>query len=185
VRKDSLASIGGYAAIRQYLSNDFVIGNFIHKAGFQVLLSGRVVDHVSPPMTFHQMWERQLRWAMGTRYSRPAGHLGTVLTFATPYGLLGLISAALLGHMELGFILLAVSLVNRMAECWVIGWWAARDPLARRALLLYPIRDLQGFIVWCASYLCKRSLWRDNRYVLLRGGLLVAQRADGSVINPE
>jgi ceramide glucosyltransferase len=185
VRKDSLASIGGYAAIRQYLSNDFVVGNFIHKAGFQVVLSGRVVDHVSPPMTFPRMWERQLRWAMGTRYSRPAGHLGSVLTFAVPYGMLGLISAALLGHIELGIILFAASLVNRMAECWVIGWWAARDPLARAAVLLYPIRDLQGFVVWCASYLSKRSLWRDNRYVLLKGGRLVAQRADGSVILPE
>ncbi len=185
VRKDSLASIGGYAAIRQYLSNDFVTGNFIHKAGFTVVLSGRVVDHISPPMNFRRMWERQLRWAMGTRYSRPAGHFGTVLTFAVPYGILGLISAALLGHTALGITLLAVSLLNRILESWIIGWWAARDPLAQKAALLYPIRDLQGFIVWCASYLFKRSLWRDNSYVLLKGGRLVAQRADGSVIHPE
>ena len=67
LRKDSIGKIGGYAAVREYLSNDFVVGNFIHKAGFRVVLSSHVVDHISPSMTFRQMWERQLRWAMGTR----------------------------------------------------------------------------------------------------------------------
>jgi ceramide glucosyltransferase len=185
LRKDSIARIGGYAACREYLSNDFVVGNFIHKAGFQVLLSSHVVDHVSPRMSFRQMCERQLRWAMGTRYSRPKGHLGTGLTFAVPYGVLGLVDASLLGHPSLGVALFAAALLNRMAECWIVGWWAARDPVARRAVLLYPLRDLHGFIIWCASYLFKRSLWRDNSYELLKGGRLVARRANGAVVKPE
>jgi ceramide glucosyltransferase len=121
---------------------------------------------------------------MGTRYSRPKGHLGTGLTFAVPYGILGLIGASLLKHPWLGVALLAASLVNRMAECWIVGWWAARDPVARRDVLLYPLRDLLGFIVWCASYMGKRSLWRDNNYELLKGGRLVARRANGSVVRP-
>jgi len=185
LRKDSLARIGGYAAVREYLSNDFVVGNFIHKAGFNVVLSSEFVDHVSPKMTFRRMWERQLRWAMGSRYSRPKGHIGTGLTFAMPYGLLGLLAALLLGHPWLGVALLVAALLNRMAQCWIIGWWTARDPVARRAFVLYPLRDLHGFIVWCASYLGKRSLWRDNNYVLLKGGRLVARRANGAVITPD
>jgi ceramide glucosyltransferase len=184
LRKDSIAKIGGYAAVREYLSNDFVVGNFIYKAGFRVVLSSHVVDHISPSMTFRKMWERQLRWAMGTRYSRPKGHLGTGLTFAVPYGILSWIGASLLGHPLLGISLFAASLLNRMAECWIVGWLAAGDPVARRAVLLYPLRDLHGFIVWCASYICKRSLWRDNNYELLKGGRLVARRANGSVVTP-
>ena len=185
VRKDSLARIGGFAAIRQYLSNDFVLGNFIYKAGYKIVLSGRVVDHVSQPMTLRQMWERQLRWAMGTRYSRPKGHPGTVFTFAVPYGILALVSAPILGFPWLGVGLFALAWLNRMVECWAIGWWTAGDPFARRAVLIYPLRDLWGFVIWCASYLFHRSLWRDNRYVLLKGGKLVACRPDGTVINPE
>jgi ceramide glucosyltransferase len=185
LRKDSLARIGGYAAVREYLSNDFVVGNFIHKAGFDVVLSSEVVDHVSPKMSFRRMWERQLRWAMGTRYSRPMGHIGTGLTFAVPYGLLGFLAASLLGYPSLGVALFAAALLNRMAQCWIIGWWTARDPVARRTFVLYPLRDLHGFIVWCASYMGKRSLWRDNNYVLLKGGRLVARRANGAVITPD
>jgi ceramide glucosyltransferase len=185
LRKDSIAKIGGYAAVREYLSNDFVVGNFIHKAGFNVVLSSEIVDHVSPKMNFHRMWERQLRWAMGTRYSRPMGHIGSGLTFATPYGILGLIAASLLGHPWIGIAMLAAALVNRMAQCWIIGWWTAHDPVARPATLIYPLRDFYGFVVWCASYLFKRSLWRDNNYVLLKGGKLVARRANGALITPE
>lgn len=185
LRKDSIASIGGYAAVREYLSNDFVVGNFIHKAGYRVLLSGHVVDHVSPQMTFRRMWERQLRWAMGTRYSRPKGHLGTGLTFAVPYGILALIAGLLAGYPWFGVGLFAASLVNRMLQCWIIGWWIARDPIARRDVLLYPLRDLHGFVIWCASYVSKRSLWRDNNYELLKHGRLVARRANGAVIDPD
>ena len=185
VRKDSIARIGGFAGVREYLSNDFVVGNFIYKAGFDVLLSSHVVNHMSPPMTFYRMWERQLRWVMGTRYSRPKGHFGTALTFAVPYGILGLAAALLLGYPVLGVALFLAALLNRMVECWIIGWWAARDPMAKRWVLLYPIRDLHGFVLWCASYIFKRSLWRDNNYVLLKGGRLIARRADGTLVMPD
>ncbi len=185
VRRDSLESIGGFAAIRQYLSNDFALGNSIYRAGYKVVLSGRVVDHISQPMTFRQMWERELRWAMGTRYSRPKGHPGEVLTYAVPFGILALVTAPFMGYPLLGVGLFAAAWLNRMVECWVIGGWAAGDPYALRSMLIYPLRDLQGFVIWCASYLSNRSLWRDNKYELLKGGKLVARRADGAVINPE
>lgn len=185
VRKDSIGRIGGFAGVREYLSNDFVVGNFIYKAGFRVVLSSHVVDHMSSPKTFRQMWERQLRWSMGTRYSRPKGHLGTGLTFAVPFGILGLVAGLALDRPFLGGSLLAAALLNRVVQCWVVGWWTARDPMARRTALLYPLRDLHGFILWCASYICKHSLWRDNKYELLKGGRLVARRANGAVLNPD
>ena len=185
VRKDSIGRIGGFAGVREYLSNDFVVGNFIYKAGFKVVLSSHVVDHMSSPKTFRQMWERQLRWAMGTRYSRPKGHFGSGLTFAVPYGILGLFAGLALDQPLFGWSLFAAALLNRVLQCWIVGWWAARDPVARRTVLLYPLRDLHGFIMWCASYIFKRSLWRDNKYELLKGGRLVARRANGAILKPD
>jgi len=185
VRKDSIASIGGFAGAREYLSNDFVVGNFIHKAGYRVVLCGYVVDHVCAAKSFRPMWERQLRWAMGTRYSRPWGHLGSGLTFAVPFGILGLAAGLMVGRPWLAIGLFAASLLNRMLECWLIGWSTARDRMARRWALLYPLRDLYGFAVWIVSYLKQRTLWRDTNYRLLKDGKLVAMRADGSVLDPE
>jgi ceramide glucosyltransferase len=177
-RKDSIAKIGGYWVTGEYFSNDFVTGNFIEKAGYRVVLSRHIIDHVVPPMTFKRMWERQVRWAKGTRWSRPKGHFGTGLIFAMPYGILGFLAGAASGHFLFGTGLLVAAIINRLLESWVIGWGVVRDAGARRELWLFPLRDLLGFAVWCASYLSKSAVWRDHRYQLIRGGRIVL-RQDG------
>jgi len=175
VRKDSLASIGGYDALKDYMAYDFSIGNLIAKAGYKVVLSGHVIDHVVNQKSFVRMWQNQLRWAQTTRYSRPKGHFGTGLIFAMPYGLLGLLAAGLLGHWRIGLILLGVAAINRMVEAWLVGWMVVRDPRVRRAPWLYPLRDLLGFVVWFASYLNLRYVWRDSRFELKGARIVLRQ----------
>jgi len=172
-RKDSVAKIGGYRVTAEYFSNDFVIGNFIEKAGYRVVLSRHIIDHVVPPMTFQRMWDRQVRWAKGTRWSRPKGHFGTGLIFAMPYGIFGLLGGLLADHWIVGLAFLVAAILNRLIESWAIGWGVVRDPVARNRAWLYPVRDLLGFAVWCASYLSKRAVWRDKRYQLVKGGRIV------------
>jgi ceramide glucosyltransferase len=170
VRKDALEKIGGYSVLGDFFANDFLIGNLIAQAGYQVVLSGHVIDHVISPLTFRRVWENELRWAKSTRWSRPWGHLGTSLTFAIPYGLAGLFAAAALQHLGLGIALFCVAIANRLIESWVIGWGVTRDPRARNAPWLYLLRDLLGFFVWCASYLGQRTVWRNIPYKLADGG---------------
>jgi len=179
-RKDSVAKIGGYRATAEYFSNDFVIGNFIEKAGYRVVLSRHIIDHVVPPMTFQRMWDRQVRWAKGTRWSRPKGHFGTGLIFAVPYGILGLLAGAITGHWIPGLSVFAITILNRLIESWAIGWGVVRDPVARSRAWLYPVRDLLGFAVWCASYLSKRAVWRDKRYQLVKGGRIVLRETSAN-----
>jgi len=166
VRKDALASIGGYEALKDYIAYDFAIGNLIAKAGYRVVLSGHIIDHVVNQKSFRQMWQNQLRWAQTTRYSRPKGHFGSGLIFAMPYGILGFLAAAALGQWKLAILLLAAAVLNRLAEAWLVGWRVVRDPQIRRAPWLYPLRDLLGFAIWFASYLNLRYEWRDNRFEL-------------------
>ena len=99
-----------------------------------------------------------------TRYSRPKGHLGTGLTFAVPYGLLGLVSAAALGHPLWGAALLLASLVNRVAQSAIVGWGITRDLRSLIYCWLYPLRDLFGFSTWIGSYTSSSFLWRDEIY---------------------
>jgi len=180
VRKDSLASIGGYTALKDYIAYDFAIGNLMAKAGHRVVLSGHIIDHVVNQGSFRRMWQNQLRWAQTTRYSRPRGHFGSGLIFAMPYGLLGLVAAGLLGHWSIGFLLLAVALLNRLTEAWLAGWVVVRDPQIRRAPWLYPLRDLLGFAVWFASYLNLRYVWRDSRFELKGTRIALRQTSSDS-----
>jgi len=176
VRRDALNAIGGYPAIGEYFSNDFVIGNFIAAKGFDVALSRHIISHVVPPMTFRRMWQRQVRWAAGTRRSRPLGHLGTGLVYAVPYGLLALIAGVLLGHPVLGAAVLGWSVLNRCIEALAIGWMITRDRECLRRPWLYAVRDLIGFAVWVASYAKRKITWRDGRFELNDDGRVLRKK---------
>jgi ceramide glucosyltransferase len=173
VRKDALKKVGGYEFLGHYVSNDFVLGNELAKAGYEVILSPYVISHVAPSMTFKQMWRRHLRWAIGTKYSRPKGHFGTGLIFAVPYGLLSLVAGLLLNEPLVGIALAVWSVLNRCLESVVIGWGVVGDPECLRKPWLFPIRDLLGFAVWCASYLASASHWRVGRFQFAAGGRMI------------
>jgi ceramide glucosyltransferase len=110
-----------------------------------------------------------------TRYSRPAGHLGTGLTFAMPFGLLGLLAASVLGHPTWGIAILAAAFVNRTLLSAAVGWGVARDPRALALCWLYPLRDLSGFFVWLASYASRRFYWRGETYRFGKGGRITPE----------
>jgi ceramide glucosyltransferase len=170
VRRDALDKIGGYGALKEYFANDFMLGNLIEKNGYKVVLSRHIIDHVVSPMSFHRVWQNQVRWARSTRGSRPWGHFFSALTYAIPYGILGFIAAAVLGHIWLGVALLAAAFGNRIIESFVIGWGITRDRVAR-SLWLFSLRDLLGFFVWAASYLGRyRAVWRNIQYDLTTDG---------------
>src|SRR5207248_8223996 len=97
-RKDVLARIGGIGVLGDYHSDDYEIGRLIDAAGYRVVLSHVVIDHIT---LNRAMISRQIRWMRCTRYSRPAGHIGNGLTFATPFALLGFIVAGVLGYWAL------------------------------------------------------------------------------------
>jgi ceramide glucosyltransferase len=174
-RRDAVISIGGFAATKDYYSDDFVLGNRIWAAGYKVTLSHHVVDHVLIPQSFMRTFGHQLRWHKSTRYSRPKGHLGTGLTFAVPFGILGLISGAALGHTAMGFALLAAACANRIIQSIAVGWGLIRDARVLRYCWLYPVRDLFGFATWVGSYASRRFFWRGENYHFAEGGVIIPE----------
>jgi ceramide glucosyltransferase len=176
VRRDALEKIGGIQTTADYYSDDFVLGNEIWSAGFRVVLSHYVVGHVLVPRSLEQTVADQLRWMKSTRYSRPRGHIGTGLTFAVPFGVLGLVSAWALGRPGLGLALLAVTLLNRVAQSLLVGWGVLRDRNALTCSWLYPLRDFMGFFIWGASFTSRSFLWRGETYAFQDGGKIIPKR---------
>jgi ceramide glucosyltransferase len=175
VRRDVLEKIGGIASTAQYYSDDFVLGNRVHAAGYCVVLSHYRVGHVLCTQSWAKTFATQVRWMQSTRYSRPKGHLGTGLTFAVPYGLLAFIAATALGHLALGSALLAWSLLNRIIQSIAIGYGVIGDRRALCLCWLYPLRDLLGFFVWLGSYCGGSSFyWRGELYRFTPGGRIVS-----------
>ena len=175
LRRDSLDAIGGIAATADYYSDDYELGNKIWAAGYKVIFSHSFVHHVLTPRPLARTLGDQLRWMKSTRHSRPWGHLGSGLTFAMPFGVLGLVSAAALGHAYAGLILFAATFLNRVIQALAVGWGLLRDPRALRLCWIYPLRDLQGFFVWMASFLGHDFYWRGERYRFTDRGKIIAQ----------
>jgi ceramide glucosyltransferase len=172
-RTDVLDSIGGIAALGDYCADDYVLGNRAHAEGKRVVLSRHIIGHVAMNTSARRSLEHQVRWMRSTRFSRSAGHIGTGLTYAMPFGLLGLIVAALGHHWQLGLALFAWAFLNRVIQAIAVGWGIIRDPQSLRLSWLYPVRDLIGFIVWCASFCGSEIVWRDERYRLITDGRMV------------
>jgi|ERR1700690_239358 len=179
-RRDALDAIGGIAATADYYSDDYVLGNKIWAAGYRVIFSHYFVHHVLTPRPLARTLGDQLRWMKSTRHSRPWGHLGTGLTFAMPFGVLGFAAAAALGNIKLAAALLAITFVNRVIQSVAVGWGLLRDPRALRLCWLYPLRDFQGFMVWAASYLSRDFYWRGEMYRFADGGKIIAQDRAGT-----
>jgi len=182
IRRQVLDSIGGFEALADYCADDFVLGQRVASAGWRVLLSDYVVDHVVLNQTMSESLLHQVRWMKSTRFSRPRGHVGAGLTFAVPFGILAALASASLGLPVLGATLLAYALLNRMAEALIAGWVVVRDPLTLRYFWLYPLRDLLGFFLWCASFVGTSIRWRGEIYRLEFGGRMV--RTGASVSRP-
>lgn len=175
IRKDVLNSWGGFAVLADYCSDDFLMGSLTHASGSRVVLSHHVIDHVVLNRTPGQSLLHQLRWMKSSRFSRRLGHAGTGLTFAMPFGLLGLLAGWMAGNLALGLGLLAVAFANRVVQSLVVGWGVTQDRNSALFCWLYPVRDLLGFILWCGSYLGSEIVWRQERYRLGAGGRMIRQ----------
>ncbi len=175
VRRDGLEKIGGIAATADFYSDDFVLGNLIWAAGYKVIFSHHVIQHVLTPRSLARTLGDQLRWMKSTRFSRPLGHVGTGLTYAVPFGLLGLFAGVAAGHGVLGIWLFAVACLNRVVQSAAVGWGIIGDQRALYLSWLYPVRDFLGFLTWAGSFGSRTFFWRGETYRFSRGGRIIPQ----------
>ena len=170
VRRSSLEEIGGFLPMADYCSDDFLLGNWIAARGHTVVLSHHVIDHIVLHDSFVASMRHQARWMKSTRFSRPKGHFGTVLTFSVPFGILSAVAAAGLHRPVLGWGLLALSIASRMVMAFAVSQGILRERSWWQSVLLYPVRDLLALFFWLASYGSRTILWRNEVYILEKDG---------------
>jgi ceramide glucosyltransferase len=173
VRRECVEALGGFGFMADYCADDYILGNRVAESGREVVLSHHVIDHMVFHHSFLNSMRHQVRWMRSTRFSRPKGHLGTVLTYAMPYGVLGWIAGLASGHAVLGWALLGAAFLNRVIQSIAAGYYVAGDGKALTHAFLYPIRDLLGVFLWMGSYLSAKIHWRGEIYRLSTGGLML------------
>jgi ceramide glucosyltransferase len=172
-RRKSFQAVGGFAELGQFYADDFVLGNRLAAQGTGVLLATHVIRLMVQDAPFWLSFRNQLRWMQSTRRSRPWGHLGTGLTFAMPFGLIGLLWGLASGHPLLGLLWLLGTALNRWMQAGAV-LRVLGDPDWLRGMSIYPLRDLLGGVLWVGSYGGDRFYYRGKIYTLKHGGRVEA-----------
>lgn len=166
VRRDCLRAIGGFAAMADYLADDFVLGHWASEAGYQVALMPQPVNHHATALGFTSSFKHRLRWNRSSRFSRPAGYIGQGFTYGLPWALLFFLAAQCWWS---GALLLAV-MVSRFWLAYELGARLLDDRGALRRFWLIPLQDMLSFATWVGGFVGREIIWRNERYRLLEGG---------------
>jgi ceramide glucosyltransferase len=173
VRRKSFQDVGGFEDLGQFYADDFVLGNRLAAQGTGVMMATHVIRLMVQDSPFGLSLRNQLRWMQSTRRSRPWGHLGSGLTFAMPFGLLGLLWGLLSGHVAWGLVWLVAMVVNRWLQAGAI-LTAMGDSQWVSNTAIYPLRDLLGSVLWAGSYGGANFYYRGKIYKLKEGGRVEA-----------
>jgi ceramide glucosyltransferase len=168
--REKLRLVGGFPAIAAYLADDYMLGNLISRAGYQVYLSNYVVETVLGPVGFLRMLKHQIRWARVKRVCRPWGYLGLVLTYGIP---LALVNAMLAQGTSASLVLLAVTVAMRLLMGWLVGIRCLGDEVLHNNFWLVPIRDLLSFLIWCLSLVGRKIEWRGRLFRINDDGTMM------------
>jgi len=154
VRRTDLERMGGFAAIADYIADDYQLGRRIHDLGLKCVLADVVVETHLTADRMSAVWKHQVRWARTLRFSR-AAYAGLPVTHATTWALLALLS----GEPWVAAGLMVV----RYAMAIMAGWVVLRSGDVLKLWWLIPARDLFATAVWCAGMFGHTVDWAGER----------------------
>ena len=172
-RRAHLEEIGGFAALLDYLADDYLLGSKISSRGQRIELCPVVAECWEQPMDWPAVWNHQLRWARTIRFCKPVPYFFSILSNATLWPLwwlfiypanwaFGVTVAFLLGR-----VLSASILQNRLTRA------ASRSIDAPLVLL----KDSLGAAIWVGAFIGRKIAWRGEIYRVENGGKLIRARS--------
>jgi len=163
-RREVLARIGAFDAVKNYLAEDFVMGKLAAESGAQVVLSSYVIEHRIGAQPFSANLKHRLRWCRSTRRSRPWGYVGQLFTNPLPLAL------AVAAVRPDWWPVAAAAAALRAVAGWTTVEHILRDRYTRRRWWLIPLQDFVQFVVWAGGFFGNTISWRGRKYYLLADG---------------
>lgn len=163
-RAADLERIGGFAAIADYLADDYQLSRRIRELGRRVVISKLPVETWLGDRTWREVWRHQVRWARTARVSRGGGYTGLPITHATLWS----VALAAAGLWWPAAALLLMRMAAGLAAAAVL-----EDGRTLRDFYLIPLRDLASTPLWAAGLFGSQVEWRGLRLRLDRQGRIL------------
>jgi ceramide glucosyltransferase len=160
----ALEAIGGFAAVRNVLAEDQVIGVRVRQAGYSIRLSHHVVENINRRRSLRWFLNRHSRWykirrrmALPAFAIEPAANLGTIGLVWALSGDSGIAWGGLLLLAGLGMARDAVQ-TRRLRGSF---------PKVRHLVFSFA-KDILLLPVWFDAILNRRVQWRGHRFLIGR-----------------
>ena len=168
-KRETLQKIGGFGTIRQFIGDDYQLGNRIVAAGLAVRISSVVVVTELPDDDgWRDVWRRQVRWSRTIRMQRPLGHAGLFVGFGSIWALLAMVIAPSTWWP------LAVTAFGLKAVTAAVASSQVGSGGIVRSLWLLPACDLASCVVWLWSFAGRTVEWADRAIRLGSGGRILS-----------
>jgi len=166
LKRATLDEVGGFAAFADQLADDYEMGRAVRAKGYTLAIPAMGVGHTTAENSLRELVRHELRWTRTIRLVNPAGHVGSIVTHAFAFALMG---AVLLDFRAPGLVILALTLSARLFLKYridrVFGTYAGPH-------WLMPLRDLLSFGVFVASLFGERVHWRGSDFAVEPSGAM-------------
>jgi ceramide glucosyltransferase len=147
VRRETLAAIGGFAALSGRLADDFWLGELARRQGLATVLSDVVVSTDVTEDSLGALWAHEMRWLRTIRSLNRTGFAFVFIGFTWPMLVLGLALAPQPA-------VLAMALTGVLARSALAG--------SPGAALRAPLRDTLLLAEWAAALFGSQVRWRGE-----------------------
>jgi len=168
MRKAELEAIGGFSSVKDFLAEDYIIGERIHALGKKVRLSGHLINNVNEYWGVKRFINRHTRWGKlrwqigGAKYFSELAGNAVFISF---------LPMVIMPVSKLSLLLAATVSSLKIVHDFYIGNKLRAD-MNPFLYLLSPVKDLIIGLVWFVPILSKTVAWRGNRYIIGKDSLL-------------
>lgn len=160
MRKDALEEIGGFAAVRNILAEDYIIGTRMHQRGRKVIVSGHLIDNVNEYRTVRTFISRHTRWGKLRWRIAGAAYLAEIMSNAV---FIGYLSLVLFGATKLSLSLAVFVSISKMLGDYYLGRTIG-SPYKIIHYCLSPIKDIIIGLIWFVPLFSRSVIWRGAKF---------------------
>lgn len=167
LHRKTLEEIGGLEVLKDYLADDYQLGNRVSKLGRRIAFSSQWVTLREPSGSFVDNWKHLLRWTRTIRICQPAGFAGSIILNMTLWSLLFGVFSPDFWYTAFLFIMV------RMVFAWIAYNWASETDGMWKNFWLVPFKDIAQSVLWLFAFRNGNIIWRGKTYKLLADGKLL------------